>query len=319
MARFSFGNAAMHFAQADGPGGFLWKYVISYILATALLVGASYFLFQPVFGVLWSVIQQAAQGVSEAQVEAIVTREMTRLLGRIIIGYIAMLLLGALFWAVFEAAIQRRYVREEGFSIGLGGDEFRLLVVGLLWVVFMIVFYILTGLVSALLVGIFLSSTDEPSMLVLIFPVVYLLSGLFWAYFAVRLSPASAMTIRDRKIHFFGAWGATRKRFLPLFLAYVVLALVLSVIFMIVYFIGGAAVFGTVFAMVGDLNSLEDNPEEIFLLLLDGTLIYPFLGFYFVMLILQGILFYVWAGPAALAAKTDPRGGGVAQAPDVFV
>ena len=65
--------------------------------------------------------------------------------------------------------------------------------------------------------------------------------------------------------------------------------------------------------MVGDLNSLEDNPEEIFLLLLDGTLIYPFLGFYFVMLILQGILFYVWAGPAALAAKTDPRGGGVAQ------
>ena len=42
-------------------------------------------------------------------------------------------------------------------------------------------------------------------------------------------------------------------------------------------------------------------------------------GFYFVMLILQGILFYVWAGPAALAAKTDPRGGGVAQAPDVFV
>lgn len=319
MAQFSFGNATMHFAQAQGPGGFIWKYLLSYILATAVLVGAAYFLLQPVFNVFFTIMMQAAQGVSDAQIEATITRELTQLIGRIILGYIAIMLLGVLFWAVFEAAIQRRYVREEGFSIGIGGDELRLVVVGLLWFVFMVVGYILTGILTALIVGIFLSSTDEPMILGIVFPIVYLLSGLFWAYFAVRLAPASAMTIRDRKIHFFGAWGATRKRFFPLFFAYIVLAIILSVIFMILYFIGAAAIVGTVMATIGDVSRFESNPEEAFLMLLDGSLIYPFLGFYFVMLLLQGIVFYVWSGPAALAAKTDPRGGGTAQAPDAFV
>ena len=36
-------------------------------------------------------------------------------------------------WAMFETASQRRYVRGEGFSLGFGADEARMMVVGLLW------------------------------------------------------------------------------------------------------------------------------------------------------------------------------------------
>jgi len=83
--------------------------------------------------------------------------------------------------------------------------------------------------------------------------------------------------------------------------------------------IGAAALFATFFAMIGDVSRLDENPEQIFSLILNGGILYPFIGFYVVMLLFQGLVFYIWAGPAALAAKTDPRGGGTAQAPDAFI
>ena len=126
--RFSFANAMLHFAQARGPGGFIWKYALSYLIAVLLMGGLAYLLFQPLIGLFTDVLLQVARGAMTGDdVEVVITREITGMAGRIIFSYIGLLLLTALVWSMFEAAIQRRYVREEGFSIGVGADEFRLL------------------------------------------------------------------------------------------------------------------------------------------------------------------------------------------------
>jgi hypothetical protein len=308
----------MHFAQTDGPRGFLWKYALTYLAATVLMAGIAYLLFQPVAGALFDAMVKAAQGAGDSEIEATLTRELTSLAGRIVMSYISLLILGALFWAVFEASIQRRYVREEGFRIGLGGDELRLLVVGLLWVMFMIASFILTMILTAVLAGFLTISTDQPVVLGVGVPAIALLPAMAWVYFAVRLAPASAMTIRDRKIHFLGAWGATKRRAIPLFFSYLVLSIVFWVVFIIAYMAGAAAMVGTFFAMAGDPQALENDPVRLIGYIMQGRFLFPLIGFYAVMLLMQGLFFYVWSGPAALAAKTDPRGGGITQAPDVF-
>ena len=49
--QFSFGNSVLHFARSDGPGGFLWKYLASYLAVAVCLTALSYALFQPLFGI----------------------------------------------------------------------------------------------------------------------------------------------------------------------------------------------------------------------------------------------------------------------------
>ena len=60
--RFSFANAMLHFAQARGPGGFIWKYALSYLIAVLLMGGLAYLLFQPLIGLFTDVLLQVARG-----------------------------------------------------------------------------------------------------------------------------------------------------------------------------------------------------------------------------------------------------------------
>lgn len=320
--RFSFDNAFLHFACADGPHGFVWKYMLTYVLATVLLVGIGFVLFRPLINIWWDVIMDVSRGMTEAEMEAILVRRMTEIIGWIIFSYILMLLLGLVFWAVFEAAIQRRYVREEGFRLGFGGDELRLLVVGLIWAVFIVVSYILSLILTGLLTGFVFAGLgaggDNSALLGSGFLASMLTSWLIWAYFAVRLSPAAAITIRDQKIAFFDAWGATRGRFWTLFGAFIVLAILIGIVWMFMYMIIGAGLGASVYANVAEIEQAQDDPVALIGALLTFDIVGTLLAGYVIMIAMQGLVLYVWAGPAALAAKTDPRGGGVAQAADVF-
>jgi|TARA_B100000678_G_scaffold68417_1_gene56128 hypothetical protein len=318
--RFSFANALFHFARASGPGGFIWKYALTYLAGVTLMAGLAYFLFQPLIKVAFDTALRAAQGlIAGEEVEIILTREVTGMVGRIAFSWILLIILGVLFWVVFEAAIHRRYVREEGFRLSLGGDELRLLLVGLLWFVFFIISYLLSLILAGILIAIFVTIGDgETFFLGLGFPAVFLVTGLAWAYVAVRLSPASALTVRDRRVHFFHAWGASRGRVLPLFFAYAILAVAFWFIFTIAYSAGAAALVATLMSNFNDIDQMEANPAEVLMFFLKAEFLAPAIGTYVVLLMLQGLFFYVWAGPAGLAAKTDPRGGGTAQAPDVF-
>ena len=320
--RFSFDNAFLHFARADGPGGFVWKYLLTYVLATLLMVGIGFVLFRPLISIWWDVVMDVSRGMSEAEMEAILVRRMTEIIGWVVFSYILMLLLGVVFWAIFEAAIQRRYVREEGFRLGFGGDELRLIVIGLMWAVFMVVAYILSLLVTGILSGLVFASmgggANSAAFLGLGFFLFMLMSWLVWAYFAIRLSPAAAMTIRDRKIAFFDAWGATRGRFWTLFGAFIVLAILIGLVWMFMYMIIGAGLGASVYANFAEIEQAQDDPVALIGALLTFDIVGTVLAAYVIMIVMQGLFLYVWAGPAALAAKTDPRGGGTAQAPDVF-
>ena len=48
MARqFSFDNAMLHFARADGPRGFLWKYLLTFLIATVAMMALGYVAVSP--------------------------------------------------------------------------------------------------------------------------------------------------------------------------------------------------------------------------------------------------------------------------------
>ena len=190
--RFSFANAMLHFAQARGPGGFIWKYALSYLIAVLLMGGLAYLLFQPLIGLFTDVLLQVARGAMTGDdVEVVITREITGMAGRIIFSYIGLLLLTALVWSMFEAAIQRRYVREEGFSIGVGADEFRLLLVAVMWVLFNIVGYLASAIIAGILGAIIMSiGGGENYALGFSFPIVFLLAA-----FEPRPVPAALLCL----------------------------------------------------------------------------------------------------------------------------
>ena len=317
--RFTFGNACLHFANAEGPRGFIWKYAMSYLLAAILMACIGYLIFRPVFTVWYDIMLEVVGGASETEIERIVTRRLTQVVGRVVLGVIAMISLFVMMWAVFEAAVQRRYVREEGFSLRLGSDEFRLMAIGLMWGVFYFITSFLALILGAFVTGLVVGITDEAAVIGIAAFIGFGAAGLLWSYFAVRLAPAAAMTIRDGSITFFRGWGATSGRFWKLLLSYILLALAFWLVSSIVSSVFGMTLVASIMSQIPRIEQFENNPAELLNILFGFNILAPIMVSVAATIIMHGLFAYVWSGPAALAAKTDPRGGGVAQAPDVFL
>ena len=261
---FSFDNAAFHFMRADGPEGFLLRYLIAYAIGIAVLAILSFYALRPILQAYVQAFAMMSQGASEAQIERALGESILGNLGRVGLGYLAMLLVYAAFWSMMESAVLRRYIREEGFSIGWGDDEWRMLVIGLIWMVSFLVAYIALILASVILIApVGVMAGDNIALMGMWGTIVVIALFAVWLYFAVRLSAAGALTIRDRKVAFFDAWGATKGRFWPLLGAFIILGLMLYVGILVLYFVGAFAVLGA--AMSGmDLAQLEQNPDAMF-------------------------------------------------------
>lgn len=65
-----------------------------------------------------------------------------------IMSSVLIFLLGIQLWMVFETASLRRYMRADGFRLRVGAEEWRVLVVGLIWFGLLIAAYI--GLILVL-------------------------------------------------------------------------------------------------------------------------------------------------------------------------
>lgn len=319
MARsFSFDNAAFHFARPEGPPGFLPKYLIAYAIGVVLIAVISFFALRPLLDAYLQAFALMAQGASEAEIERQLGEAVLGNMGRVGLGYLVMLLVYAGFWAMMESAVLRRYVREEGFSIGWGADEWRMLAVGLIWMAAFIIGYIALIIATMILVMPVGAIAQDNPALVAVWAVLVMI-GLFlaWAYFAVKFSPAGAMTIRDRKVVFFGAWGASTGRFWPMLGAFVVLGLILYVVIVVLYIIGAVAMMGAALGGM-DFGSGEPDPEAVIAAFSSPVVWLPLALIYGVMLVYQGFWQYAWAGIPSLAAKTDPRTGGMHDAADTF-
>jgi len=294
---FSFDNAAFHFTRTDGPPGFTWKYLLVYVGLSLALMALQIGLQSVLFGSSEEMELMLASGNIPPD-----------MIGGIILFYLAAFITGIIFWAVMEAAIMRRYVHDSGFGLRLGGDEFRLMVVGLAWFATSLGIYFVVALAGAgLILPVVSLAGNSPAIVGVWATLVILGLGFLWIYAAVRLCAASALTIRDKKIHFIDSWGATKGRFGGLLGAYLILALIFGIIAIV-----GIATFGA--AMGWDFSDLDAlafsmQPKSIFGLTAVFTVLF---------VIFQGLGTFVWAGPAALAAKTDPRHGGRSDAADVF-
>ena len=303
---FSFGNALSHWSNTQGPGGFIWKYALAYGLATLAFLAAFLVIAGGAFMQLVTLSAESPTGeISDA--------EALRILGRLVPVFLLAIPLGILFWVVFEGALQRRYMRDEGFSLRIGGDEGRLFVVGLLWILTLFGLYLGIAIVVGVVGGGLAAAIGE-SAVFLIIPLVIAGVGLF-VWVLVRLSPASAMTVRDRKITFTSAFQASKGRFWQMFFAFIIMAIIAYIVSIVLQLVLGAVIGGALMTNPAMMSGAQDPEAMMAALFSPATLVIAGLV-YFVMSALNGIIQFAWAGIPALAAKTDPNWTGL-QA-DVF-
>ena len=266
MTKFDFGNAFAHFANTGAPRGFVWKYALAYVAVQVV-----FFLLLMLFlGGLVAGLSPEAFGENPA----LVTGALTGTLGA---AFLIILPISLLIYAVFDAAALRRYIRRDTFRLRLGGDEWRLFVVLLIWVAAYVGFFMLMSFAAIPLVGV--SETVLSLLGLLVF--------FAYAYFATRFSPAAALTIRDRRIRFLGAWETTKGRtgwvLLGVYAVWLVIAILAYFVTVLVF-----ASIASVMAGTGSATAAIAGFVFLFLFLAAGA-----------------AFFYIWAGPAALAARAD--------------
>jgi hypothetical protein len=218
-------------------------------------------------------------------------------------------------WAMFEASSQRRYIRDERFSLRFGGDELRMMVVGLFWSLFYLACFglpmlsIFSGMMGIL--DMIASDLSEDELARRIVPVVFggmgfmLLALPVYVFLATRLAPCFAMTIKDRRIVFLDAWNVSRGRFWPILGAFVILSIGGSVVASV---IGQALQFGVMMPVLGRIEDAE-SIEDFVRVFQSPAFLVPMGIYALVRLFLSGLLQHVTGAPAAFAARHDPRGG----------
>lgn len=215
-------------------------------------------------------------------------------------------------WAMFETASQRRYIFGRGFSLGFGADELRMMVVGLLWtlmaavILFVPMLLIFGGTLAAMMSASFEADPEAalPGIIGAMLGgfALMILLGPLYIFFATRLAPCFGMTVKEGRIVFLDAWGASRGRFWPIFGAYVILVICGA---MITQVIAGVmqAVMLPAFMSIPSGAAMEDVQAVLF----SPGFVIPMALLYFLSFFMQGVMQHVAGAPAALAARHDPR------------
>lgn len=296
---FSIGNALMHFTKTGGPRGFLLPFMLSYAALGLVSQAVSMLMQREVYAIY---IRMMIEG---GDITAY-TDELNRASMQANLGSLLMLPVALLFWVVFEAASQRRYMRGDGFRLRIGADEGRLAVIALLWCVLFAGFYI--GLVIAMLVPLGIGLLTGVAAVAVILTVGCLLGALaamLWV--TARLSPAAALTIRDRQIRVFEAWAVTRGKGGQLFVAYLVLLVAIGLVQMVGY--GLLFLFG--YLMIApQIDGGSLSAEAALAVMASPGFWGPMMAASFGMLMIVGAAAHIFGGPAALAARTDPGWAG---------
>ncbi|KCZ55072.1 hypothetical protein HY29_02355 [Hyphomonas beringensis] len=314
LKRFTFDGALSSPFRAAHANSFPWLFAASYAALTS--VGFMLLLFLGKDGILS--IADTIEKIDKMDVDGADPFTVFRM----IIGsfaplfpWIALGSFGAwVIWSVFQAASQRRYVRDERFSLRFGGDELRMMVVSLLWGGLQLVFTIIPiiiffgGMLDV--VDLALSQEDDPRLVgrvmttMLLGGFVWLILFIAYVFFATRLAPCFALTIKERRISFFDAWNVSRGRFWPILGAYLIWAIgggmAVSVIDQILQMPIGMSVMPR-------LERLQTG-EELVALVMSASFLIPLFIYSFLRMFTAGLLMHAVAGPAAFAARHDPRG-----------
>lgn len=310
-SRFTFDGALMFGFRAAHAKSFPWKFALAFaVVSTVLTALFAWLTKDAIFGFMDTVEQLDSVGADDpAQVFSVFFSLFGGLLPWIVLGSLASLVV----WAMFMAATQRRYIRDEAFSIRFGPDELRIMVVGVVWYLGVSLMYLLPGLVMLPMFGIVSDfangdiSENEMVAFMLgrmsIVALMFLVMFPVYVFFATRFSPVFAMTVKERRIAFGDAWIVSRGRFWPILGAFLILAIVGG---MAVGFAGSIAQMLVTPAFMGSVSRVEDSSE--LRSLFTPTLTIALLLYAFIRYFLSGLLMHFVQGPAAFAARHDPRG-----------
>ena len=299
--RLRTGSALNHFRKTNGPPGFLWKFVLFYLLVFGLVQIAG-------LAVNWPIYEIYAEVFADGFDLEILNDRMQPYQWRSTLWSLVSLPIWLLISVFTEGAIQRRYMRGEGFAIRWGGDEKRLTVVMLIWFGLIIAAYIALIIATLIvtLIAILLGSA-LPALgvaIAVVFGLAFLGAVLF---FVTRLSAASALTVRDRQVRFFQSWGVTRGRWRSMFNAFIILSVIAIIGITVLYALG----FLIGYAQVEPLLRGEDaDVAAIVAKLFSPGVLLPLGLLMGVYTAAAAVLYYVWSGIGALAAKTDPEWAG---------
>ncbi len=207
-----------------------------------------------------------------------------RLVGRLLPLYALSFPLALALYGVFYAAVNRAILRpqDKGFAyLRLGADELKQ--VGVLFLYGLVVFavYLVTIILMVVLgvaVGVGAAATGSgspgPAAVGVVIALVLLGLAMFGAvlFVGVRLSLCTAITFDTGIVDLFGSWRMTRKRFWPLFGAFllawlvsVALWLVLALLFGVIAAAtgGGLQAAGTIFAPRTDSLAAYFAPTQL--------------------------------------------------------
>ncbi|MCA8898188.1 MAG: hypothetical protein R3C00_13970 [Hyphomonas sp.] len=302
IPEFNFSNAIFHIFRTGGPKGFLWKFALAYGVCGMLMYALMGWAFAPIFA---SMFNPDVANDPDAM-DALVLENMGRIFG----GYAIIMVAALLLWIMFEAASQRRYMRGDGFGLRFSADEGRLLVLGLIFFGIFLATYIGLFVVMALVIGTSVAVSGDSGagaglagVLMFVLMIAYFVGLLF---IMVRLSPAAALTIRDRKIRFSSAWRVSKGKGWAIFGSWMLQYLIMYGVMIVVYLIVIALAFATVMPSLMGSGGAEDPAEVLAALSTPGALVTALVAGF--LLSAVGALFlHAFDGPAALAAKTDPE------------
>jgi len=310
---FSFDRALSYPFNAPHVRSFPWLFGLAYAaVLTAMLALIGLFGWRDLVGWMQAIEALEASGAdpSPAEVFGLIFGAMSPLF---VWGGVATL--GSwIIWAMFETASQRRYIFGRSFSLGFGADELRMMVVGLLWGLMGLVIFILPILLIFFgAFGVMLSAefqADPEAAAPQIIATVFSMFGLMllllplYIFFATRLSPCFGMTVKEGRIVFLGAWGASRGRFWPILGAYVILVIAGSVLSQI---ISGMMQVVMMPAFMSIPSGPDAAMDDVLAVLMSPAFLIPMGLLYFLMFFMQGLMQHVAGAPAALAARHDPR------------
>lgn len=295
MDEFTFNSALMHFQNARGPKGFIWKFILTYILG--LLV----------FGLIYlGAMSTLVPGLVEASTDPYAVQTFfSQSLGNIILFYVILIVTSLIFGAVFESAALRHYVRGEGFSIRFSSDELRLIGVYFFWVLTILLVYVVVVLPLGIIAGLIATAMNSSAQMVMLpmFLIIPLIVYAALIFVSVRLAPAAAITIRDKKLTFYSARKATKGRFWAMFAAYLIMFILMYVVLIIV-----AAIIGvTGLAVFGSAASLANGNPQAIMDMISNPSIWIF-GIFATLIFggLYSMFYFAFQGIAARAANTDP-------------
>lgn len=308
---FTFDGALMFPFRAAHARSFPWKFALAMAIVSTVLTGVFLYLVRGLFFNLFDELE-GLSGSGGDELERVFAT-LFRFFGQFAPWMVLSVAVSWVIWAMFTAATQRRYIFDEDFSLRFGPDELRMMGVGAIWYaaqsVVSIIPLILMAPIFTSLMGVDSGEITEEEFVRMIFGRMGLimLSMLvimpFYIFFATRFSPVFAMTVKEGKIAFRDAWIVSRGRFWPILGAYLIIAIVGG---MVVGFASSIAEMVLMPAFMSSPAALEDMPDlhAVFTpAVMIGILFYLFVRFF-----MSGLLVHFAQGPAAFAARHDPRG-----------